>query len=78
MISRTVSAFAAALALAAAPLSAARQPPAPAAAVFEVEEKSIAELQAALSSGAVTSRALVLAYLARVRAYDLQGHRSTR
>ena len=73
MISRTVSAFAAALALAAAPLSAARQPPARAAAVFEVEEKSIAELQAALSSGAVTSRALVLAYLARVRAYDLQG-----
>jgi amidase len=73
VIGRCVSAFAAALALGAAPLVAARQPPAPAAAAFGVEEKSIAELQAALSSGAATSRALVLAYLARIRAYDLEG-----
>ena len=51
-----------------------RQPPAarPEAA-FEVQEKTIEELQAALTSGAVTSRTLVLAYLARIRAYDLQG-----
>ena len=40
---------------------------------FDVQEKTIAELQAALTSGAVTSRSLVLAYLARIRAYDLQG-----
>ena len=38
-----------------------------------MQEKTIAELQAALTSGAVTSRSLVLAYLARIRAYDLQG-----
>ena len=42
---------------------------------FDVQEKTIAELQAALTSGAVTSRSLVLAYLARIRAYDLQGPR---
>jgi hypothetical protein len=45
------------------------------AATFDVQEKTIAELQAALASGAVTSRSLVLAYLARIRAYDLQGPR---
>jgi amidase len=44
-------------------------------AAFDVQEKSIEELQAALASGAVTSRSLVLAYLARIRAYDLQGPR---
>jgi amidase len=44
-------------------------------AVFDVQEKTIDELQAALTSGAVTSRSLVLAYLARIRAYDLQGPR---
>jgi Asp-tRNA(Asn)/Glu-tRNA(Gln) amidotransferase A subunit family amidase len=44
-------------------------------AAFDVQEKTIAELQAAMTSGAVTSRALVLAYLARIRAYDLQGPR---
>ena len=53
-----------------------RQPPAaPPRAAFEVQDKTIEELQAALTSGAVTSRALVLAYLARIRAYDLQGPR---
>jgi Asp-tRNA(Asn)/Glu-tRNA(Gln) amidotransferase A subunit family amidase len=53
-----------------------RQPPAaPSQTAFEVQEKTIEELQAALTSGAVTSRTLVLAYLARIRAYDLQGPR---
>jgi Asp-tRNA(Asn)/Glu-tRNA(Gln) amidotransferase A subunit family amidase len=50
------------------------QRPAPAAG-FDVQEKSIAELQAALTAGTVTSRSLVLAYLGRIRAYDLEGPR---
>jgi Asp-tRNA(Asn)/Glu-tRNA(Gln) amidotransferase A subunit family amidase len=33
-------------------------------------EKSITELQAAMQSGAVTSRQLVQLYLARIAAYD--------
>ncbi len=40
---------------------------------FEVVEKTIPELQAAMASGAVTSRDLVEAYLARIRAYDHAG-----
>jgi amidase len=40
---------------------------------FDVTEKSIAELQAALAAGTVTSRQLVEAYLARIAAYDKQG-----
>ena len=52
-----------------------QQPPASAAAAFDVREKSIEELQAALTTGTVTSRSLVLAYLARIRAYDLLGPR---
>lgn len=40
---------------------------------FDVMEKSIAELQEAMTSGAVTSRELVAAYLARIEAYDRQG-----
>ena len=44
-------------------------------AAFDVQEKTIAELQAALTAGTVTSRSLVLAYLARIRAYDLHGPR---
>jgi Asp-tRNA(Asn)/Glu-tRNA(Gln) amidotransferase A subunit family amidase len=53
-----------------------RQPPAPRSGqVFEVSEKSIAELQSALTSGAVTSRDLVLAYMTRIRDYDLAGPR---
>src|SRR4051794_32860987 len=43
--------------------------------MFEVAEKSIAELQAALSAGEVTSRELVEAYLARIEAYDRGGPR---
>jgi Asp-tRNA(Asn)/Glu-tRNA(Gln) amidotransferase A subunit family amidase len=40
---------------------------------FDVTEKSIAELQEAMSSGAVTSRDLVAAYQARIEAYDRLG-----
>ena len=40
---------------------------------FDVTEKSIAELQAAMSAGRVTSRELVSAYLARIEAYDRGG-----
>jgi len=40
---------------------------------IEVAEASIPQLQAALASGAVTSRQLVQAYLARIAAYDSQG-----
>jgi len=48
--------------------------PAPvSAATYDVTEKSIRELAAALDSGTVTSRDLVDAYLARIEAYDQQG-----
>jgi Asp-tRNA(Asn)/Glu-tRNA(Gln) amidotransferase A subunit family amidase len=40
---------------------------------IEVAEASILQLQAALASGALTSRQLVLAYLARIAAYDQIG-----
>lgn len=40
---------------------------------IEVAEASIPQLQAALASGALTSRQLVLAYLARIAAYDQIG-----
>lgn len=40
---------------------------------FDVTEKSIPELAAALDAGTVTSRALVLAYRDRVEAYDHAG-----
>ena len=40
---------------------------------FPVWEKSIAELQAAMTSGRVTSRLLVAAYLRRIAAYDQHG-----
>ncbi len=41
----------------------------------EVAEASISQLQAALASGAVTSRQLVAAYRARIAAYDQKGPR---
>jgi amidase len=41
--------------------------------VFDVMEKSIAELQDAMAAGNVTSRQLVEAYLARIAAYDQHG-----
>src|SRR5215831_3586887 len=40
---------------------------------FDVREKSIPELTAALASGAVTSRQLVQAYLDRIAAFDHAG-----
>lgn len=44
-----------------------------AAAPVEVAEATIPQLQAALAKGQLTSRQLVLAYLARIAAYDRQG-----
>lgn len=40
---------------------------------FEVAEKSITELQAAMAAGQVTSRQLVRTYLDRIAAYDVKG-----
>ena len=48
-------------------------PRAASAPTFDVAEKSISDLQAAMRSGAVTSRQLVEAYLARIRKYDQDG-----
>lgn len=45
-----------------------------AAPVYDVQEKSIAQLQADLTSGAVTSEQLVHAYLARIAEIDDTGH----
>jgi Asp-tRNA(Asn)/Glu-tRNA(Gln) amidotransferase A subunit family amidase len=76
MTRRWIAACGVACALAAAPLIALgpdQAAPARTDAAFDVQEKTIVELQAALASGAVTSRSLVLAYLARIRAYDLLG-----
>ncbi len=76
MMRRTLGACVVAAALAAWPLAVDGAQPAAAPqadAAFDVQEKTIVELQAALTSGAVTSRSLALAYLARIRAYDLQG-----
>ena len=42
-------------------------------AAFDVMERSISELAAALDAGEVTSRELVAGYLARIEAYDQQG-----
>lgn len=47
--------------------------PPPAAPLFEVHERGIAELQAAQTEGRVTSRQLVQSYLARIAAYDQAG-----
>ena len=43
--------------------------------VFDVVERPILELQAAMTSGEITSRELVSLYLARIAAYDRQGPR---
>src|SRR5207249_8128231 len=40
---------------------------------FDVLERTIPELQAAMAAGSVTSRQLVAAYLARIKAYDHDG-----
>jgi Asp-tRNA(Asn)/Glu-tRNA(Gln) amidotransferase A subunit family amidase len=42
---------------------------------FDVLEKTIPELQAAMAAGTVTSKQLVSAYLARIKAYDHDGPR---
>lgn len=47
----------------------------PTAALFDVTEKSIDELQAAMAAGRVTSRGLLESYLARIAAYDQAGPR---
>ena len=44
-------------------------------AAFDVAEKSIAQLQAAMAGGQVTSEQLVERYLTRIRAYDQAGPR---
>ena len=65
-----------AVAVAAAPRVARAQGPQPSRAgstAFEVFEKSILELEEAQSAGKVTSRALVEAYIARIKAYDQAG-----
>jgi len=54
-------------------LHAAPAPQRAAAPRFDVVEKSIPELSAAMASGATTSRGLVQAYLARIDAYDHRG-----
>ena len=42
---------------------------------FDVAEKSITQLQAAMAAGQVTSEQLVSRYLARIKAYDQAGPR---
>ena len=42
---------------------------------FDVTEKSITQLQAAMASGQVTSEQLVSRYIARIKAYDQAGPR---
>src|SRR5437867_3705451 len=49
------------------------EPPPPAPPTVDVMEKSIAELQDAMTGGQVTSKELVSAYLARIAAYDRTG-----
>jgi Asp-tRNA(Asn)/Glu-tRNA(Gln) amidotransferase A subunit family amidase len=50
-----------------------RGAPAPAPPAFNVVERSIEDLQRALTAGEVTSRQLVEIYLARIEAYDRRG-----
>jgi Asp-tRNA(Asn)/Glu-tRNA(Gln) amidotransferase A subunit family amidase len=57
----------------AAGLSSLGRAPAGQGSAFDVTEKTMAELSAALGSGRVTSHALVEAYLARIDAYDHRG-----
>src|SRR5512140_1339936 len=60
-----------ALAFASSPSFGQKKPsPAPARATFDVVEASIPQLQAALTEGRVTSRELVLLYMARIATYD--------
>ena len=50
-----------------------RRPPAPGSAPFELEEATIAGLQAGLESGKYTARSLVTAYLQRIEELDRKG-----
>ena len=52
-----------------------RPQPAPVSELFEVHERTIVDLQAALTTNRVTSRGLVDSYLARIQAYDQAGPR---
>ena len=52
---------------------AARPQPVPLLSLYEVHEQSITDLQAAMTTGKVTSRGLVDSYLARIQAYDQAG-----
>jgi amidase len=71
-----IAAFAAGVGLQALPDSAPGGSPSSAqTSAFSVVEKSIPELQDAMRAGTVTSRQLVEAYLARIRAYDQDGPR---
>lgn len=56
-------------------LLAGAQPAGAASTDYDVVEKTIPELQAALEAGAVTSRRLVELYLARIEAFDRRGPR---
>ncbi len=51
------------------------QPIRPASSQFDIVEKTIPELQAAMEAGTVTSRELVALYLGRIDAYDKRGPR---
>ncbi|HEY3286062.1 MAG TPA: amidase family protein [Gemmatimonadaceae bacterium] len=73
MTRRTLAVLATFCAVLGAPLSAQRHPaPPPARAPFDVVEATIPQLQAALTDGRLTSRELVLLYLARIATYDKQ------
>ena len=57
----------------AGPAAAGRAAPAPATETFALAEATIAELQAGMAAGRLTSRGLVEAYLARIAALDRRG-----
>ncbi|MBA4070393.1 MAG: amidase [Gemmatimonas sp.] len=73
MTSRALAVLVTSAAVLAAPALAQRRPvPPPARAPFDVVEATIPQLQAALTDGRLTSRDLVLLYLARIATYDKQ------
>ena len=56
----------------------ARRDDAPAAPAFEFAELTVTELQARMTKGTLTSRALTAAYLARIASVDASGPTSAR
>ena len=74
MARRRASCLTLALMTALAAVSAQQQPPEDLP-EFAVHERSIADLQAAMTAGTVTSRELVALYLERIAAYDRRGPR---